>query len=280
MNNLTKRLILAGVFIPALLVIILFMPWMNNLVINAVILFFSFWGGRETARILNNRGFKLHLLGSGIVSFLPGIAVYLTLVFNIQVELLLPVIILTSAAILLREGFLHKREDLMGVINRFTGYLTVLIYPGLFVSYMIKISSFDMYPPIILTFLALVFSNDSFAYIFGVLFGKNNRGLFKVSPNKSVAGFIGGLSGSIGAAFLMAWIFPDLFGGRVVITLFTGLLIGLLAVAGDLIESALKRSGEVKDSGTILMGRGGVMDSIDSLLFCAPFYYYLMDYLH
>jgi len=67
--------------------------------------------------------------------------------------------------------------------------------------------------------------------------------------------------------------FPWLFNRSVGWTLALGVLIGLGTIAGDLIESALKRSAHVKDSGSVMIGRGGLMDSVDSILFCAPVFY-------
>ena len=124
----------------------------------------------------------------------------------------------------------------------------------------------------ILFFFLLVFGSDTFAYFFGIAFGKNNKGIIKVSPNKSVAGFIGGLLVPALFGLLSAYIFPEIF----TYSLFEGFLLGgitaALAATGDLIESSFKRCAEVKDSGNIIPGRGGVLDSVDSVVMAAPVY--------
>jgi phosphatidate cytidylyltransferase len=122
----------------------------------------------------------------------------------------------------------------------------------------------------------MVFGNDTFAYIFGMAFGGKNRGIFPVSPNKSLAGLIGGIAATGLIGYIYYLFFPGLFIGKISIAVLTGIGIALTSVIGDLLESALKRSVNVKDSGTIMQGRGGVLDTIDSILFSAPLFYYIM----
>ena len=105
---------------------------------------------------------------------------------------------------------------------------------------------------------------------------KNNRGVFPVSPKKSIAGFIGGIIAAGVAGYIYFNFFPDIFRHNPVFAVLTGICIGFTSVIGDLIESALKRSADEKDSGTLMGGRGGVLDTIDSVLFSAPFYFYVM----
>jgi phosphatidate cytidylyltransferase len=125
--------------------------------------------------------------------------------------------------------------------------------------------------------LCIVIANDSLAWVFGILFGKNNRNFIAASPNKSIAGFVAGLAASTLVGMGIALLFPKIFMSARFAPLVSGVILGVLTgiagMLGDLAESALKRSAGVKDSGFIIPGRGGVLDSIDSLAFAAPVYY-------
>jgi len=115
--------------------------------------------------------------------------------------------------------------------------------------------------PLILTWI-----NDTGAYCVGVPLGRH-RLIERVSPGKSVEGFVGGLIFSMVGGALIAWLVDfrtPLFGALL------GLVVGLVAVLGDLVESKLKRSVEIKDSGTFLPGHGGFLDRFDSLIFVLP----------
>jgi phosphatidate cytidylyltransferase len=96
-----------------------------------------------------------------------------------------------------------------------------------------------------------------------------------VSPKKTIEGAIGGLVGGIVVAVIFRF---ALFSDRGVVELAVlALLLGLVGQAGDLFESMIKRSAGVKDSGFIVPGHGGILDRIDSLLFCLPLLYcYIM----
>ena len=92
-------------------------------------------------------------------------------------------------------------------------------------------------------------------------------------------GFIGGIFGSVASGILCAFIWPDVFSGSLWKMIVLGLFISVAAILGDLAESVFKRSAEEKDSGNIIPGRGGALDSIDSILMAAPLYYFIAGLL-
>ena len=122
-------------------------------------------------------------------------------------------------------------------------------------------------PWLITGVLVLIWANDSFAYLVGRFFGKR-RWLPDISPMKTVEGYIGGLLFSVLAAILISRYISILSLGQWMIMSLTIVVFGNI---GDLVESKLKRSAGVKDSGDILPGHGGLLDRLDSLLFAAPF---------
>ena len=119
--------------------------------------------------------------------------------------------------------------------------------------------------------LMTVMASDSLAYFVGMAFGR--RRLYEaISPKKSVEGAIGGLAGGVLGSFVAGmWLLPQLSGIDVLIL---GIGVGAFSQVGDLVESMLKRSFGVKDSGTIIPGHGGLLDRLDSLLFAFPVTYY------
>lgn len=120
-----------------------------------------------------------------------------------------------------------------------------------------------------LGFLILLWSNDTGAYLSGRSFGR--RKLFeRISPNKTWEGFLGGLILAIGVALNLEQYFGSLARWQWVSVAF---IISIFGTWGDLVESMLKRSLQVKDSGTILPGHGGLMDRFDGLLLSAPIVY-------
>jgi len=114
----------------------------------------------------------------------------------------------------------------------------------------------------------LIWSSDSFAFFTGKFFGKHKMAP-KISPKKTWEGFAGGVILTLVVAFFIEKFNPDLRGNWMAV----GFLISIFAPLGDLVESQLKRTFGVKDSGNIIPGHGGILDRLDSFIICAPVVY-------
>lgn len=127
-------------------------------------------------------------------------------------------------------------------------------------------------PMLVLLILAVIWSNDTGAYLVGCSLGRH-RMFERISPKKSWEGFFGGLVIACGMAMLLAPVFmgADRFAGGGWLKVL-GLAIVAVAFStwGDLLESLMKRSLHIKDSGHIIPGHGGILDRIDSLLLAMP----------
>ena len=125
-------------------------------------------------------------------------------------------------------------------------------------------------PSVLLIVFIMIWLNDTGAYLVGSALGRHK--LFeRLSPKKSWEGFFGGMLFCIIAAVLLQWFYmgPDL-GYSPVASIALGVIVPVFATWGDLAESMIKRSLNVKDSGHILPGHGGILDRIDSLLLVVP----------
>ena len=114
----------------------------------------------------------------------------------------------------------------------------------------------------------LIWSSDSFAYFTGKFFGKHKMAP-KISPKKTWEGFAGGVILTLILAFFIEQNFPELRGNWMIV----GFLVAVFGPFGDLVESQLKRTFGVKDSGNVIPGHGGILDRLDSFIICAPVVY-------
>lgn len=123
--------------------------------------------------------------------------------------------------------------------------------------------------------LFIIWATDSGAYFIGRSFGK--RKLWpEISPNKTVAGFVGGIISAVVVASLF-YLFTNIDTSLIKLAFIT-ICLSIFGQVGDLVESALKRHYNVKDSGNLLPGHGGILDRFDSLLFVWPLLYFLLNF--
>jgi len=115
----------------------------------------------------------------------------------------------------------------------------------------------------------LIWSSDSFAYFTGRLFGRHKMAP-NISPKKTWEGFAGGIFCTVILGYFIEGKFPEMKGNWIVV----GLLVAIFAPLGDLVESKFKRIFDVKDSGNIIPGHGGILDRLDSFILCAPVVYF------
>ena len=118
----------------------------------------------------------------------------------------------------------------------------------------------------------LVWSFDSFAYIFGINFGKNKI-MPSISPKKSWEGFCGGFFCTV----ILAQIFKEYLNISDVNIILTSILVPFTASTGDFIISYYKRVAKVKDSGKLIPGHGGILDRMDAFLITIPVFYILIN---
>lgn len=145
-------------------------------------------------------------------------------------------------------------------------------YVGMGFYYFIETRLIDDGLATILYILFIVWATDTGAYFFGKTFGK--RKLWpQISPNKTIEGAIGGivLATTVGVFFHL--VHP--FDYSIIIIIVVTVLASIVGQIGDLAESALKRHFDVKDSGTILPGHGGILDRFDSLMFVFPLLHFI-----
>jgi phosphatidate cytidylyltransferase len=162
------------------------------------------------------------------------------------------------------------------VSDRFARQVSGVIYIPLSLSCLVLIRNSIDGIVWIFFLLALVFAGDTGAFYAGNLLGKHKL-CPEVSPGKTVEGSIGGLLANLAVGFIFIKFFLKTL--PLIQSIFFVLLIGIVAQAGDLFESALKRNSGVKDSGSILPGHGGIMDRIDALLFAAPVAFLFKEYI-
>ncbi|MDZ7794078.1 MAG: phosphatidate cytidylyltransferase [Spirochaetia bacterium] len=275
MSNFGQRLLLFIIGLPLLLAIVVFFDPFMHAGWAVVVIVVTFLAARETVQLFTPAVPPLYFWVLPILSAGLPLVVYVELFLGLSFSLLNPLLIVSISIILISELFRWKADHPQMFTLNSVGLISAVIYPGFFLVFTIRFLEFDYPLAAIMLFLLVNFSNDTFAYIFGKLFGKNSPHVVPVSPRKTRIGFLGGFAGSLLTGSVFYLIAPHIFAAPFLLLLPFFLIIGLCADIGDLIESAYKRGAAKKDSGSLMPGRGGLLDSIDSLLFSAPFFYYI-----
>ncbi len=260
MSNLLVRALTGIVFVSVILGSIFWHPIAASIVFGI----FMFLGVTEFHKLFDEHEKSELSLISGLITTSGILTIFVLNIYELipkaSIGFVLLLIIFLSVLTELWRKKEHPIEN-MGISLLGLIYVTMPFVLLINTSFDDK-SSF----PIIAGMFILIWSNDTFAYLTGRLIGKTKL-IERISPNKTWEGTIGGIVMTIAAGVLIGY-FTDTY---LFWTVSAG-IIALTASLGDLIESLMKRSLGVKDSGNILPGHGGILDRFDAMLFTVPFF--------
>ena len=260
-----RRWYTALIFIPLLYAWIAYSPsWLFSILVGATVLLalreflILYFGGTAP-------------LPAQILSYLGAIGILLDLH-----EGFLPAIQGTGLGIvlLILAGFFLNPRGMRNYLPLWSAYPFGCLYVALLLGHFILLRNMEQGIAIVLFVLIVTWLSDTGGYVVGRTFGRHPLAP-RVSPKKTIEGFLGGIVFSlVGALMCQAWFFSFISQGQ---SIFLGVVLALCGTLGDLTESAIKRSVNIKDSGRLIPGHGGILDRIDSLLLSAPgFYYYAL----
>ena len=270
------RLSLMVITLPLLYLLIFLLPYQGFLALNIAIIVVGLFSSREVQRLLEQNGHATFPWFAPALGASIPLATYLQVSGLIGQDSFLLWLCVLIMVLLVRSLWIQREKDLPRLLERVTSSLFVMLYPCFFLAFIVRMTGLANPSHILLFFLCLIFTNDIIAYLVGRFIA---RGLLRliISPHKTLAGFIAGFAGAVIMSLVFYYAFPWLFDAALPSLVGIGAAMGVATIAGDLVESALKRSAKVKDTGSVMIGRGGFMDSIDSMLLCAPLYYYLIQ---
>ncbi len=283
---MAKRIIVA---VPIVLVILLAI-FMQGYVLAAVAVLLACASQFEVVRAMDGNGkpvikivsfaftavlavLFLFSIGSLYISYIPNLLTH---------GMVLAVFVIAVMATFI-IGIISKKYDANSVINTtFT-----LLYPQLFMMlfYFIILDvktgavlfSQSIYLRTVILMLMVFIPamlSDTFAYFIGKRFGKTKL-CPTISPKKTVAGSVAGVVGGMVAGVLIYLLFVN--NGAFINYLVAGAVLAVISQFGDLSASYIKRELQIKDFGKLLPGHGGIVDRIDSILFCIPIVYLLSN---
>lgn len=179
---------------------------------------------------------------------------------------------LIVCGIICKQAFKNDRKIPDAVSKQVSGIVYV---PG-FLSFLVLIRNDASGIAWIVLLICVVFAGDVGAYYAGSYFGKHKL-CPDISPNKTIEGSIGGLAANAVIGSLIKYFYFSEMSWGIGILFFV--CIGFVGQVGDLYASVLKRSANVKDSGAILPGHGGILDRADALMFAAPIAYLFKEFI-
>lgn len=258
---LAQRIISSAILI-AMIIGVIFLDWLSGL----AVVFFIVGGLYEYFTMLEKKGISIYkYFGIGMGAIIP-LSIMLRFEPTKSWELLF--IILALFFLILMQ---FKRRDSSGVIVDISTTIFGILYVSWFFSFLIKIRYLEGGLGFLGALLLITKGGDIGAYLIGSKWGKTPL-LPRISPKKTVEGSLGGVFFSVLGGLAFKPLLPFGYGQLLVVS--AGL--GILGQLGDLSESLLKRDCQVKDSGKVFLGMGGFLDVMDSLLFSAPVFYFIL----
>ncbi len=273
MKELFIRIAVAVIGIP-LLLFILIKGGVYFYLFSVIVTLIGQW---EMYRMLENK--------NGKPNFWPGILtgqIILAFIFIGSQTYLLVLGLLILLYIIGAEMFRNDGSALLNVSSTLLG----IVYPTFFWGMLLYLRLYfgHLYPsggnlggPFVIVLFVTIWICDTFAYFFGMKFGKH-RLFERVSPKKSWEGAVAGLFGALLVYFVVY--FWQIIPITLPVALISGLIVGIFGQFGDLVESWFKRDAGIKDSSDLLPGHGGILDRFDSILFSAPLFLIMLMLLY
>jgi phosphatidate cytidylyltransferase len=233
----------------------------------------------EFNKLVNQKGLGFYIIFILIFGYFSITEYYLNSIldsnsfFNDLKDTLLILSIFVSI-FLVRDLF--SSRDLPNFLKK--KYINFTFYISSSFVFIYLIANFNGFydPSIILGCFILIWVNDSFAYIVGKNFGKQKL-FYSVSPHKTIEGFLGGLFFCCISASVVSRYVNDSMDTSY--WLIIAIIVSIFGTLGDLIESKFKRESNVKDSGNIIPGHGGMLDRLDSVIFASPYIYLFLKFV-
>ena len=263
MRNLLKRSISGIIYVVIFISSILFSKE-SYVVLTTIFSFLCIW---EFCKMTNLKNFAAYLFFSAVLFLL------MIRQESHATAIILAVTIFSSVSLMYKlftkkEIKYAEERSKLGVVIRYIVFSMCFLI-------LLPFYNKSFHPYFMISILSIIWVNDSFAFLVGKNFGKHK--LFpSVSPKKTVEGLLGGLVFSLLAGLFISKYQTDF---SLINWLIIALIVSILGTIGDLVESKFKRQADIKDSGTIMPGHGGVLDRLDSLLFAAPFVYLYINFI-
>ncbi|MFT4698222.1 MAG: phosphatidate cytidylyltransferase [Flavobacteriaceae bacterium] len=190
-------------------------------------------------------------------------AIYALLIATISINLFLLIDLYAAE----KKHFIKEKKLLGSIFYISSGFVFLTLIP---------LINLQFIPEILISIFILIWANDTFAYLIGKSIGKRKL-MERISPKKTIEGFIGGLVGAI-LTSLVIFYCTEYYSAYIWIAI--AILITVFGTLGDLIQSKFKRIAGVKDSGKLMPGHGGIYDRLDSIIYSSPFIYLFLQIIN
>jgi phosphatidate cytidylyltransferase len=274
LSNIVKRALSGAVFIALVIGSILWHPYSFAAVFAAL----TAWALLEFYHIVENDSVHPEKWTGTLTGVFLFVATFLYKQGCVGANIFLWLIPL-SALICIPRLYRNNEFNFRGLAYTLAGTVYIALPFSLLSGVVFPSRAMTYSPGILIGFFALLWTNDTFAYLSGVCFGKH-RLFERISPKKSWEGFFGGLIFTLTASLLVAHFVPLSDCPATSTACFHWLVIAaiivIFGVYGDLLESLLKRNMQIKDSGHFLPGHGGILDRFDAVLPAAPMVYFYL----
>jgi phosphatidate cytidylyltransferase len=264
---MTTKRIISAILLIFLTIVGIIVDW----IFISLVILLTIFGLYEFFTLIEKKGIQIYKYFGIVVGSIIPLSIYFKFELTKGWELLFTVLLLVVIFLLQ-----FARKDSRGAVEGVSTLVFGILYIAWLFSFIVKIRYLPEGKSLLAALLLITKSGDIGAYLIGTRWGRRLL-IARISPKKSVEGAIGGFIFSILAALASKIFIPDFSYPHLFIV---GMFLGVLGQLGDLSESLIKRDCQMKDSGNIFPGIGGVLDIIDSLLFTIPAFYFYMAFIN